>query len=77
MAGYVCLQVVMSRAIDSIYSSTSTINGLRTDADCELFATRTDCGHATRTDHVSDMMIVRSAHEELRRWLTDWNTPRK
>lgn len=35
MAAYVCLQVIMSRAIDSIYSSTSTINGLRTDADCE------------------------------------------
>lgn len=37
MAAYVYLQVIMSRAIDSIYSSTSTINGLRTDADCKFF----------------------------------------
>jgi hypothetical protein len=22
-----------------------------------------------------DMLIIRSAHEELRRWLTEWNRP--
>jgi hypothetical protein len=26
----------MSRAIDSIYSSTTTVSGLREDCDCEL-----------------------------------------
>lgn len=25
----------------------------------------------------TDMLIVRSAHEELRRWLTEWNNPDK
>lgn len=35
MAAYVVLQQIMSRAIDSIYSSTTTISGLRQDCDCE------------------------------------------
>jgi hypothetical protein len=35
MAAYSVLQQIMSRAIDSIYSSTSTISGLRQDCDCE------------------------------------------
>ena len=34
LIGYVQLQHIMSRAIDSIYSSTSTASGLRTDCDC-------------------------------------------
>jgi hypothetical protein len=53
LAAYVVLQQIMSRAIDSIYSSTTTVSGLREDCDY--------------------MLIVRSAHEELRRWLNDWN----
>jgi len=53
LAAYVVLQQIMSRAIDSIYSSTTTVSGLREDCDY--------------------MLIVRSAHEELRRWLHDWN----
>ncbi|KAK4688546.1 hypothetical protein P7C73_g1570, partial [Tremellales sp. Uapishka_1] len=55
LAAYVALQQIMSRAIDSIYSSTTTVSGLRQDCDY--------------------MLIVRSAHEELRRWLTEWNKP--
>ncbi|WRT69766.1 uncharacterized protein IL334_006757 [Kwoniella shivajii] len=55
LSAYVVLQQIMSRAIDSIYSSTSTVSGLRHDCDY--------------------MLIVRSAHEELRRWLTEWNRP--
>lgn len=35
LAGYTVLQQIMSRAIDSIYSSTTTITGLRQDCDCE------------------------------------------
>ena len=35
MAAYVVLQQIMSRAIDSIYSSTTTVSGLRHDCDCE------------------------------------------
>ncbi|KAK8849735.1 hypothetical protein IAR55_005070 [Kwoniella newhampshirensis] len=57
LSAYVVLQQIMSRAIDSIYSSTTTISGLRHDCDY--------------------MLIVRSAHEELRRWLTEWNKPEK
>ncbi|ODN99152.1 hypothetical protein I350_07310 [Cryptococcus amylolentus CBS 6273] len=53
LSAYVMLQQIMSRAIDSIYSSTTTVSGLRDDCDY--------------------MMIVRSAHEELRRWLTDFS----
>ncbi|WVQ96072.1 hypothetical protein IAU59_003172 [Kwoniella sp. CBS 9459] len=55
LSAYVVLQQIMSRAIDSIYSSTTTVSGLRHDCDY--------------------MLIVRSAHEELRRWLTEWNKP--
>ncbi|WWC73638.1 uncharacterized protein I206_107610 [Kwoniella pini CBS 10737] len=55
LSAYVVLQQIMSRAIDSIYSSTTTVSGLRHDCDY--------------------MLIVRSAHEELRRWLTEWNRP--
>ncbi|EIW71458.1 hypothetical protein TREMEDRAFT_67782 [Tremella mesenterica DSM 1558] len=55
LAAYVVLQQIMSRVIDSIYSSTTTISGLRQDCDY--------------------LLIVRSAHEELRRWLTEWNKP--
>ncbi|OXC82963.1 hypothetical protein J005_05079 [Cryptococcus neoformans] len=51
LSAYVMLQQIMSRAIDSIYSSTTTVSGLRHDCDY--------------------MLIVRSAHEELRRWLGD------
>nr|XP_019043474.1 hypothetical protein I302_08052 [Kwoniella bestiolae CBS 10118]OCF22404.1 hypothetical protein I302_08052 [Kwoniella bestiolae CBS 10118] len=51
LSAYVVLQQIMSRAIDSIYSSTTTVSGLRHDCDY--------------------MLIVRSAHEELRRWLTE------
>ena len=36
LSAYVVLQQIMSRAIDSIYSSTTTISGLRQDCDCEL-----------------------------------------
>lgn len=36
LAAYVVLQQIMSRAIDSIYSSTTTVSGLREDCDCEL-----------------------------------------
>ena len=36
LAAYVVLQQIMSRAIDSIYSSTQTVSGLRNDCDCEL-----------------------------------------
>jgi hypothetical protein len=35
IAAYVVLQQIMSRAIDSIYSSTTTVSGLRLDCDCE------------------------------------------
>lgn len=35
LAAYVVLQQIMSRAIDSIYSSTTTVSGLREDCDCE------------------------------------------
>lgn len=35
LAAYVVLQQIMSRAIDSIYSSTQTVSGLRNDCDCE------------------------------------------
>lgn len=52
LAAYVVLQQIMSRAIDSIYSSTTTVSGLREDCDY--------------------MLIVRSAHEELRRWIGHW-----
>ncbi|WVQ74330.1 hypothetical protein IAR50_003929 [Cryptococcus sp. DSM 104548] len=52
LSAYVMLQQIMSRAIDSIYSSTTTVSGLRDDCDY--------------------MLIVRSAHEELRRWLSDF-----
>ncbi|WVQ84810.1 hypothetical protein IAT38_006967 [Cryptococcus sp. DSM 104549] len=52
LSGYVALQQIMSRAIDSIYSSTTTVSGLRHDCDY--------------------MLIVRSAHEELRRWLVEF-----
>ncbi|ORY34671.1 fungal-specific transcription factor domain-domain-containing protein [Naematelia encephala] len=55
VSAYAVLQQIMSRAIDSIYSSTTTVSGLRQDCDY--------------------MLIVRSAHEELRRWLTEWNKP--
>ena len=34
LAAYAVLQQIMSRAIDSIYSSTQTISGLRNDCDC-------------------------------------------
>lgn len=34
LAAYVVLQQIMSRAIDTIYSSTTTISGLRDDCDC-------------------------------------------
>lgn len=40
LSAYVVLQQIMSRAIDSIYSSTTTVSGLRHDCDCELA-----CGH--------------------------------
>jgi hypothetical protein len=65
LAAYVVLQQIMSRAIDTIYSSTTTISGLRDDCDCKL----------TGLDQqlTSDMLVVRSAHEELRRWLSEWN----
>lgn len=36
LAAYVVLQQIMSRAIDTIYSSTTTISGLREDCDCEF-----------------------------------------
>jgi hypothetical protein len=42
MAAYSVLQQIMSRAIDSIYSSTGTVSGLRQDADCEY---TTEIGH--------------------------------
>lgn len=35
LAAYAVLQQIMSRAIDSIYSSTQTVSGLRNDCDCE------------------------------------------
>jgi hypothetical protein len=35
VSAYVVLQQIMSRAIDSIYSSTTTVSGLRQDCDCE------------------------------------------
>jgi hypothetical protein len=38
LAAYVVLQQIMSRAIDSIYSSTTTVSGLRQDCDCELYS---------------------------------------
>lgn len=34
LSAYVVLQQIMSRAIDSIYSSTTTVSGLRQDCDC-------------------------------------------
>jgi len=37
LAAYAVLQQIMSRAIDSIYSSTQTVSGLRNDCDCEYF----------------------------------------
>lgn len=37
LAAYVVLQQIMSRAIDSIYSSTQTVSGLRNDCDCTGF----------------------------------------
>lgn len=37
LSAYVVLQQIMSRAIDSIYSSTTTVSGLRQDCDCELY----------------------------------------
>jgi hypothetical protein len=57
VAAYVVLQQIMSRAIDSIYSSTKTVSGLRHDCDCKLclvFPKRegrnlTTCRHAHRT----------------------------
>ena len=36
LAAYVALQQIMSRAIDTIYSSTTTPSGLREDCDCEF-----------------------------------------
>nr|ODN92572.1 hypothetical protein L203_00851 [Cryptococcus depauperatus CBS 7841] len=57
LSAYVALQQIMSRAIDSIYSSTTTISGLRHDCDY--------------------MLIVRSAHEELRRWSIDSQNMRR
>lgn len=40
LASYVGVQQIMSRAIDSIYSSTQTISGLRQDCDCESHPVR-------------------------------------
>jgi hypothetical protein len=37
LAAYAVLQQIMSRAIDSIYSSTQTVSGLRNDCDCGYF----------------------------------------
>jgi len=37
LAAYAVLQQIMSRAIDSIYSSTQTVSGLRNDCDCGCF----------------------------------------
>lgn len=62
MAAYVVFQQIMSRAIDSIYSSTTTVSGLRHDCDCES----ANVSHWQKL--MVDMLIVRSAHEELRRW---------
>ena len=36
LSAYVMLQQIMSRAIDSIYSSTTTVSGLRHDCDCKF-----------------------------------------
>ena len=69
LSAYVVLQQIMSRAIDSIYSSTTTISGLRQDCDCE-YTRLCPRSQATLNRNV-DMMIVRSAHEELRRWITE------
>jgi hypothetical protein len=66
LSAYVVLQQIMSRAIDSIYSSTTTISGLRQDCDCA-----SQCRAGIAAHQSVDMLIVRSAHEELRRWLTD------
>ena len=66
LSAYVVLQQIMSRAIDSIYSSTTTVSGLRQDCDCKAHSSR----QSTILMDV-DMLIVRSAHEELRRWLTE------
>jgi hypothetical protein len=47
MAAYVVLQQIMSRAIDSIYSSTTTVSGLRHDCDC-AFRSGGVCDQADR-----------------------------
>ena len=43
LSEYVVLQQMMSRAIDSIYSSTTTVSGLRQDCDCASSAQRWFC----------------------------------
>lgn len=50
LAAYVALQQIMSRAIDSIYSSTTTPSGLREDCDCEFTFPLNEltCRHAHR-----------------------------
>jgi hypothetical protein len=43
IAAYVVLQQIMSRAIDSIYSSTTTVSGLRLDCDCGYSLSMKSC----------------------------------
>ena len=51
LAAYVVLQQTMSRTIDLIYSSTSTISGLRQDCDCALLLGQTVVANSCRYDH--------------------------
>jgi hypothetical protein len=66
LAAFVNLQQIMSRAIDHIYSSTSTASGLRPDCDCACFRS-----YPRIELMIADPVVIRSAMEDLTRWLVE------